>query len=733
MKSRLLRALTALAFLGLAAAGLAWYTGWGTLSSFGFESISVICPLGSLESMIAGNSLAVKMFCALVLFLLFVLLAGRVFCGWMCPVPLVRHAVTGSEHAKKKIIPIAAAGTGQSKNGQSILDFEVPKSTPYYVLLGALASSAVFGFPVFCLICPVGLTFAFLIALWQLFQFNDPSCSIVFFALVLFVEIFLLRRWCHQFCPLGALISLLSRLNTTLRPTLDESKCLRSCGMDCEVCRVACPEGIDLTGAPSAEELSRCTKCRACAEACPQKAICFPFSMKDAFSGLAGLFVFLTTPFRRNDERQGSPGVMSLEQARVESSRCILCGKCTEACPEHKPIAEWMHLVREGRPRKAADLLIHSGTMPEICSRVCPHERLCESVCPLAASSRSVAIHAVELAVAEAALKRGASPSAICRKAGRVAVVGAGPSGLACADVLAACGVSVTVFESELAAGGLMTFGIPEKKLGKDIIERRVQNLHRAGVLFRFGVQVGREVSYKQLADDYDAVYIAVGAPLAEMPQIPGFNLSGVLSALDYLKQSACRSLGFSHRNISLSGKRVIVLGGGDSAIDCVREALEDNASCVTCVVRKSEDSVRALPREVRLVREAGARFVFGAETEAVEADDEGRACAVRLRSALAEQDASFVQRLEADAVIVAFGQRTAAVEELSALGVQYDGRARILAQGALPMQCAGTKIFAGGDALRGPDLVVRAVANGRDAAESILQFLGRRHEGGPA
>ena len=131
MKSRLLRALTALALLGLTAAGLAWHTGWGTLSSFGFESISVICPLGSLESMIAGNSLAVKTFCALVLFVLFVLIVGRVFCGWMCPVPLVRHAVTGSEHAKRKVIPIAAAGVGKRKSGKSFLDFNVPRPTPY--------------------------------------------------------------------------------------------------------------------------------------------------------------------------------------------------------------------------------------------------------------------------------------------------------------------------------------------------------------------------------------------------------------------------------------------------------------------------------------------------------------------------------------------------------------------------------------------------------------------------
>jgi len=733
MKSRLLRALVALAFLALTAAGLAWHTGWGTLSSFGFESISLICPLGSLESMIAGNSLAIKTFCALVLFVLFVIILGRVFCGWMCPVPLVRHAVTGSEHAGKRVIPIAAAQGASPSKKNALWDFEVPRSTPYYVLLGALASTAVFGFPVFCLICPVGLTFALLIAIWQLFAFNDPSWSIVFFALVLFAEIFLLRRWCHQFCPLGALVSLVSRLNTTLRPTVDEDRCLRSCGMDCEVCRVACPEGIDLHGNPSAEELSRCTKCRACAESCPNKAISFPFSVKEAFAGLAGLFVLLAASMKRSDRRESDPEVMTLEAARTESSRCILCGKCTEACPEHKPIAEWMHLVQQGRPRKAAELLVQAGSMPEVCARVCPHERLCESVCPLSAASRPVAIHAVELAVAEAALKRGTTGGGIRKKSGRVAVIGSGPSGLACAQVLAERGVAVTVFESEEMAGGLLTFGIPASKLARDIVARRVRSLERAGVRFRFGVRVGKEIAFSRVASEFDAVYAALGAPLAVMPEKPGFELDGVMSALHYLRSSARHALGFSSREISLSGKRVAVLGGGDTAIDCVRSALEEGAERVTCVVRKDEQSMRALPRDAALVRAMGAKFVFGAEAVSIDSDEKAHACAVRLQNTLSEPDASFVERLEADAVIVAFGQRASTVEELVRLGVKYDGQGRIQTDGTLPLQCSGTNVFAGGDACRGPDLAVRAVADGRQAACSILEYLAARGGRGEA
>lgn len=266
--------------------GLAFNTGWGTLSSMGVGAIATICPLGALETLLAGYVPLPRFLIALAVALVAVALAGRFFCSWICPVP----AISRFFHPKAKSIqgarrgadePAAAAAQGGKplppiggrRDGLQV-------DTRHFVLVGTLISAAVFGFPVFCLICPVGLTFATFIAVWNAFAQQDPSWSLVVFPLILAIELALLRSWCSKLCPLGALMSLLSQRAPLFKPTVDARSCMRAKGTDCHACINACPEQLD----PHAPHIPECTKCGICVSACPTRAISMPLLHRDAGS-----------------------------------------------------------------------------------------------------------------------------------------------------------------------------------------------------------------------------------------------------------------------------------------------------------------------------------------------------------------------------------------------------------------------------------------------------------------
>lgn len=232
--------------------------GTGSLSSFGVKSIAAICPLGSLEVMLASRIFLPRVVLVFLAFAGLTILLGRVFCGWICPVPLVRSVLTKSGDEK---------------------DLEQKSSASGLAVLGAgLASSAVFGFPVFCLVCPVGLIFATLFALTRLLQFNEPTFDLLVFPLIIIVELVFLRKWCSRWCPIGALLGLFSRFNRRLVPTVDRSLCLEDTqNTKCRICRTACSLDIDLKDGSGTGELSDCTKCRECAASCPVQAIRFPW------------------------------------------------------------------------------------------------------------------------------------------------------------------------------------------------------------------------------------------------------------------------------------------------------------------------------------------------------------------------------------------------------------------------------------------------------------------------
>lgn len=278
-----LRTLSVLLFPALAAAGLAFHTGTGTLSSFGYRSIAAVCPLGSIEAMLAGRMFLPAAMISLAVLAAIALLLGKIFCAWICPVPTLRSWIFwrrenggNGAQASEPAAPGAEGPTSElhPEGGLPKLSLD----SRHFVLGGALLSTAIFGFPVFCLICPIGLIFATMIGLWRLFQFNEPSWSLLLFPAILAVELVICRRWCRKICPLGALFSLLSGLNVFLRPKVHRGACVRiSKGMDCTLCQSACPEEIDLHHAGSSQPLSECTRCRACSDSCPSGAITFPF------------------------------------------------------------------------------------------------------------------------------------------------------------------------------------------------------------------------------------------------------------------------------------------------------------------------------------------------------------------------------------------------------------------------------------------------------------------------
>lgn len=278
LKASTLRTLSTLVFVALTIFGLAYKTGSGTLSAFGYKTISLICPLGYIETFLASRTILPRALVSLIILVVVAVILGRVFCAWICPVPLLRRWIMGRPKTNGNGVAEDPAPSDLHPQGRPS---RVALDSRHFVLGGALLSTAIFGFPVFCLICPIGLTFATLIGLWRLIQFNEPTWTLLIFPAVLVLELVVIRKWCRKICPLGALLSLLSSLNVFVRPRVDESICLRSAsGVNCRMCKSACMEEIDLHYVKESQPLSECTKCRECSDACPVHAITFPFFKK---------------------------------------------------------------------------------------------------------------------------------------------------------------------------------------------------------------------------------------------------------------------------------------------------------------------------------------------------------------------------------------------------------------------------------------------------------------------
>lgn len=283
-----LRTLSALGVVGLVCLGLAVHAGVGTPSAFGIGDIAALCPLGGLEAMIASKTIVPPMLIGLAVVVVLTLLVGRAFCAWGCPVTLMRK-VTGRGADQPAVSPVAAAeGEGGPASSPAAArekkeEGAAPRPSRFFVLGATLLTTAAFGFPVFCLVCPVGLTFGTLVVVWRLFQFSEVTWSLLVFPAILVLELVVLRKWCHRFCPLGALLSLIARGNRTFRPQANADACLHAAhGERCNRCADVCPEGVNLHDKTVSAPMNECVKCRACADACPMHAIAFPLLAKAA-------------------------------------------------------------------------------------------------------------------------------------------------------------------------------------------------------------------------------------------------------------------------------------------------------------------------------------------------------------------------------------------------------------------------------------------------------------------
>lgn len=307
MKTKNLRTAIAVAAFAVLSIGLVAGIGFGTMSGFGWETISALCPLGALTTMIAAKTVVPRAVVSLVVMGLLVLVVGRAFCGWLCPVPVLERARAFFRSPKKRtelaqakhdeMVGIAKSelgcaeeagdGSGCARNCATCAEKRTKLDSRHYVLGGALLSTAIFGFPVFCLVCPVGLTFATVLVVWRLFSAGDMTWSVVLIPLLLVVELVFLRKWCTRFCPLAGLMNLASRFSKTLRPVIDESKCLETTnGTPCSRCAIACEADINLRHPAFGERtLADCTRCRACVEACPTQAVSMPFVVKRGVAG----------------------------------------------------------------------------------------------------------------------------------------------------------------------------------------------------------------------------------------------------------------------------------------------------------------------------------------------------------------------------------------------------------------------------------------------------------------
>ena len=631
------------------------------------------------------------------LVLLLVLLFGRrVICGWGCPCVGIRETV-GFPFRR-----ITLRGEWAWRLRHSKWFFFV-----FYA--GVIMASL---FP------PTGWTASFVGAFYLL-------VVITYFGSFFITPLTGNRFYCRYLCPYGATFGLLNHASFyDIR--LDQQKC-----NDCQRCNQVCDMGIPIwqqgkehgrvTG------LEDCMGCARCVVSCPTDALEIR-DVRNLFrpalvQNASHLLKKQPEPASRRREPQRRPvqerirdwreisQPLSLKDIRAQASRCLDCGApgCRSACPLANRIPDWLKAAAEGDLQSAAEIAHATSPMPEICGRLCPQHRLCEGGCTLAPEGQAVTIGALEQAITDAALKQGWKPRqpAIRSQRNKVAVIGAGPAGLACAERLLRDGVQVTIYDKEPRIGGLLATGVPSFKLDNAVLERRHALLEEMGVRFKFNMTVDEEMMGFLLKEN-DAVFLGTGAQRPRRVSLPGSERDGVSQALDFLADAN------ADRGANLSGKRVLLLGGGDTAMDSARSALRLGAAKVVVAYRRSEAEMRASPKEVKAAREEGVQFLF--YHQPLEILGRARATGVRF-------DTGETRRIErCDTVIFAFGFVPAPPGWLARFAVHTDSAGRIVVD-ALG-RSSNPRIYAGGDNTRGPDLVVTALAAGRITAETILADL---------
>jgi glutamate synthase (NADPH) small chain len=430
-------------------------------------------------------------------------------------------------------------------------------------------------------------------------------------------------------------------------------------------------------------------------------------------------------------------------KAAEQSSRCSQCGVpyCQSHCPLHNNIPDWLKLTAEGRLQEAYDLSQATNTFPEICGRICPQDRLCEGNCVIEQSGHgTVTIGSVEKYITDTAWEEGwVKPIRPHRERPEsVGIIGAGPGGLAAADMLRRQGVQVTVYDRYDRAGGLMTYGIPGFKLEKDVVERRNAQLAEGGVTFVLNCSVGEDITFDAIRGQHDAVLIATGVYKARDIEAPGVGARGIVKALDYLTASNRKGFGdevaaFDSGELDASGKRVVVIGGGDTAMDCVRTAIRQGALSVKCLYRRDRANMPGSQREVANAEEEGVEFVWLSAPKGFTGGVDVDGVMVQ-RMRLGAPDATGRQSPEiiegadylepADLVVQALGFEPEALPTLWGVPELKVTRWGTIKADFRTHATSLTGVYAAGDIVRGAALVVWAIRDGREAAEAILGYL---------
>ena len=428
-------------------------------------------------------------------------------------------------------------------------------------------------------------------------------------------------------------------------------------------------------------------------------------------------------------------------KAKEQSGRCSQCGVpyCQTHCPLHNNIPDWLRMTAEGRLEEAYAISQATNTFPEICGRICPQDRLCEGNCVIEQSGHgTVTIGAIEKYITDTAFEEGWVPPLrpASERGESVGIIGAGPGGLAAAERLRSAGLQVTVYDRYDRAGGLLTYGIPGFKLEKDVVMRRIDRLRDGGVEFVTDCNVGEDLSFDAIRGKHDAVVIATG--VYKSRDLPEAEAEGIERAIDYLTASNRKSFGdeveaFDSGRLNAEGKRVVVIGGGDTAMDCVRTAIRQGASSVKCLYRRDRENMPGSQREVANAEEEGVEFVWLAAPAGFEADDSvtgvkvsrmrlGAPDATGRRSPEVIPGADYVE--EADLVIKALGFEPEALPALwNTDGLEVTRWGTIRAE-AVSGRTSLPGVYAVGDIVRGASLVVWAIRDGRDAADAILADL---------
>ncbi len=435
-------------------------------------------------------------------------------------------------------------------------------------------------------------------------------------------------------------------------------------------------------------------------------------------------------------------------KAKEQSSRCSQCGVpfCQIHCPLSNNIPDWLKLTAEGRLEEAYELSQSTNNMPEVCGRICPQDRLCEGNCVIEQSGHgTVTIGSIEKHITDTAWTKGwVKPIKVNNELKQsVGIIGAGPAGLACAEQLRKSGFQVTVYDRYDRPGGLLIYGIPNFKLEKFVVERRTQLLKEGGIKFIQNFEVGRNKTLNQLKKEHDAVLIATGVYKAREIDIPGHNLKNIFPAMEFLTASNKKGLGdkvelFDNGTLNAEGKNVVVIGGGDTAMDCVRTAIRQKAKSVKCLYRRDRDNMPGSTREVGNAEEEGVEFIWLTSPKRFIGDEKIKEIEIN-KMKLGEPDLSGRKKPEiqqgsefkmpADMVIKSLGfdpENLPKLFDIQELAVSKWGTIKIDLK---TMQTNLEGVFAAGDIVRGASLVVWAIKDGRDAAVQIEKYLKEKKE----